>query len=77
MIARLVRDARDIRYLLLAVVAWVVIARYRFLVPFALLHQFLDQIGRWGIGVLKPLVVDNAPPGEHYRDRPAASGGRR
>lgn len=50
--------------LLLAVVAWVVILRYRFLVPFALLLQLLDQIGRWGVGLLKPLVVDDPPPGE-------------
>ena len=49
---------------MLAVVAWVAIIRYRFLVLFALLLQLLDQIGRPGAGQLKPLVLDDAPPGE-------------
>ena len=50
--------------LLLSLVAWVIIWRYRYLVPFALLLQFLDWGGRIGIGLMKPVVVDNPPPGE-------------
>ena len=50
--------------LLLSFVAWVIIWRYRYLVPFALLLQFLDWGGRIGIGLMKPLVVANPPPGE-------------
>ena len=50
--------------LLLSVVAWVIIWKYRCLVPFALLLQVLDWGGRFGIGLMKPLVVANPPPGE-------------
>ena len=49
--------------LLLAMVAWVIIAKYRFLVPLALLLQVLDWGGRWAVGEIKPLVVDTPPPG--------------
>jgi hypothetical protein len=49
--------------LLLALVAWVIIAKYRFLVPLALLLQVLDWGGRWVVGEFKPLVVDAPPPG--------------
>ena len=41
-----------------------VILRYRHLVPFALLLQMLDWGGRIGIGLMKPVVVPNPPPGE-------------
>jgi hypothetical protein len=50
--------------LLLALVGWLVIARYRFLVPAILLMQLLDWGGRALVGVVKPLVVDAPPPGE-------------
>ena len=50
--------------LLLSLVAWVVILRYRFLVPFALLLQLLDWAGRFGMGQLKPVIVPDPPPGE-------------
>ncbi len=49
--------------LLLAVVAWVVIARYRFLVPAALLLQLADWGLRSLIGGFKPLVSEGTPPG--------------
>lgn len=49
--------------LLLAVVAWVAVLRYRFLVPFALLLQLTDWLLREVVGQFKPLVVDNPPPG--------------
>lgn len=49
--------------LLLALVAWVIILKYRFLVPLALLLQVLDWGGRWAVGEFKPLVVDTPPPG--------------
>ena len=48
---------------LLALVGVVVLARYRFLVPFAWLLQALDWGGRALVGQLKPLVVDVPPPG--------------
>ena len=44
--------------LLLALVAWVIILRYRFL----LLH-LLDLVGRIGVGLLKPLEVADPPLG--------------
>ena len=50
--------------LLLALVAWVVIVRYRFLVPAVLFLQLLDWGGRALVGAMKPLVVDVPPPGE-------------
>ena len=49
--------------LLLATVAWVVITRYRFLVPAALLLQLADWGLRSFIGEFKPLVADGTPPG--------------
>lgn len=49
--------------LLLALVGWVVIVRYRFLVPAVLMLQLLDWGGRTLVGLLKPFVVD-APPRE-------------
>ncbi len=50
--------------LLLAFVGWVIIWRYRYLVPFALLLQLLDWGGRIGVGLMKPVVVADPPPGE-------------
>ncbi len=50
--------------LLLSLVAWVIIWRYRHLIPFALLLQLLDWGGRIGVGLMKPVVVANPPPGE-------------
>ena len=49
--------------LILAIVAWVVIVRYRFLVPFVLLLQLFDWLMRGVMGEIKPLVVDSMPPG--------------
>ena len=49
--------------LILAIVAWVVIVRYRFLVPFVLLIQLVDWLMRGVIGEIKPLVVESMPPG--------------
>ena len=51
--------------LLLALVGWVVIVRYRFLVPAILMLQLLDWGGRTLVGVLKPFVVDAPPPGAY------------
>ena len=50
--------------LLLALAGWVVIVRYRFLVPAVLLLQLLDWGGRALVGVMKPLVLDAPAPGE-------------
>ena len=49
--------------LILAIVAWVVIVRYSFLVPFVLLLQLFDWLMRGFIGEIKPLVIDSMPPG--------------
>jgi hypothetical protein len=49
--------------LLLALVSWVAVIRYRALIPFALLLHLLDLVGRIGVGRLKPRVVDRPPPG--------------
>jgi hypothetical protein len=50
--------------LILAVFYWLVILRYRFLVPFMLAVVFLEQVLRIGVGFFKPLEVAASPPGE-------------
>jgi hypothetical protein len=49
--------------LLLAILYWVVIFRYRFLVPMMLVIVAAEQLFRMGAGLLKPLIVANMPPG--------------
>lgn len=49
--------------LILAIIAWAVIVRYRFLVPFVLLLQLFDWLMRGVMGEIKPLVVESTPPG--------------
>ena len=49
--------------LVLAVFYWVVILRYRFLIPFSLAIVSLEQALRIGVGQLKPLEVAAPPPG--------------
>lgn len=49
--------------LILAIITWVVVLRYRFLVPFMLSIVFLEQILRLGVGQLKALEVASIPPG--------------
>ena len=51
--------------LLLSLVTIVILVRYRFLVPFALLLQVLDWGGRMVVGEFKPLIVDAPPPGAY------------
>ena len=51
--------------LLLSLVTIVILLRYRFLVPFALLLQVLDWGGRMLVGEVKPLIVDVPPPGAY------------
>jgi len=50
--------------LLMALVTWAVIIRYRFLVPFMLVMNLFDWAGRLAIAQWKPLVADDAAPGE-------------
>ena len=50
--------------LLLSVMMWGVIIFARNLLPFALLVQALDWGGRILIGLMKPIEVASAPPGE-------------
>jgi len=49
--------------LLLALVGWVIIVGFRFLIPFALSLQVLDWGGRMFVGATKPFVIDSPPPG--------------
>ena len=51
--------------LLLAGVAWVVLLRYRGLVPLVLLINLLDCFGRIAVGRAKPLEVAELPPGAY------------
>jgi hypothetical protein len=48
--------------LLLALIYWLVIYRYRFLVPAMLAVVVLEQLFRIGAGHLKPLIVASPPP---------------
>lgn len=50
--------------MLLALVTWAVLTRYRFLVPLMLLVNLFDWAGRLLIVEWKPLVADDAAPGE-------------
>ena len=49
--------------LILALIYWLVIVRYRFLVPAMLGVVVVEQLLRLGVGSLKPLEVIAAPPG--------------
>lgn len=50
--------------LLLAMITWAVVVRYRFLVPLMLMMNLFDWAGRWVLTEWKPLVADDAAPGE-------------
>ena len=49
--------------LLLALFYWLVIFRYRFLVPAMLAVVVIEQLFRMGAGQLKPLEISIPPPG--------------
>lgn len=49
--------------LLLALFYWLVIFRYRFLVPVMLGVVAIEQLFRMGAGQLKPLEISSPPPG--------------
>jgi hypothetical protein len=49
--------------LIQALVQWIVLLRYNFLVPAALLLVLVEQLLRLLAGRLKPLQTDNPPPG--------------
>ena len=49
--------------LLLAAVAWIVMLRYRGLIPLVLLLNLIENIGRIAVGRSKPLKVAKPPPG--------------
>ena len=51
--------------LVLACLQWVVVLRYRFLVPAMLAIIVLEQLLRLLAGRLKPLVLDAPPPGAY------------
>ena len=50
--------------LLLAAVAWVVLLRYRAMIPAAILLGLIDVVGRFLVGQLKPITSAHTPPGE-------------
>jgi hypothetical protein len=50
--------------LVLALIYWLVILKYRFLIPAMLIIVFLEQVLRIFAGQLKPITVAAAPPGE-------------
>jgi hypothetical protein len=49
--------------LLVALVGWAVLVRYRVFVPLVIGLAFLEQAGRFGIGQLKPIEAVGTPPG--------------
>jgi hypothetical protein len=51
--------------LVLACLHWVVVLRYRFLVPAMLAIIVLEQLLRILAGRLKPLILDSPPPGAY------------
>jgi hypothetical protein len=52
--------------LLLAILYWIVIVRYRFLTPLMLSIIVVEQLLRLGMGKLKPLQLAAPPPGAYY-----------
>jgi hypothetical protein len=52
--------------LVLAIVYWVAILRYRMLTPLMLAIIFVEQMLRLLAGTLKPLAVAAPPPGAYY-----------
>ena len=51
--------------LVLALLGWLVVLRYRFLVPAMLLVVVVEQLLRMLSGQLKPLQIASAPPGAY------------
>lgn len=51
--------------LLQAALGWVVVFRYRGLIPLILLVSLLENVGRIVVGRAKPLKVAKPPPGAH------------
>ena len=49
--------------LLMAILCWVIIIRYKFLTPLALLLLLIEQFLRYGVGQLKPVISEHTPPG--------------
>lgn len=49
--------------LLMAIFCWIIIIRYKFLTPLAILLLALEQLLRYGIGNLKPIASEHTPPG--------------
>lgn len=48
---------------LMAIFCWVIIIRYKFLTSLAIALLALEQLLRYGIGNLKPIVSGHTPPG--------------
>jgi hypothetical protein len=51
--------------LIYAILQWLVILRYRSLVPLMWLVQFLETLGRMLVGRIKPVTFAHTPPGAY------------
>lgn len=51
--------------LLSAAISWIVVVRYRGLIPLILLTSLIENVGRIAIGRAKPLKVEKPPPGAY------------
>ena len=51
--------------LLSACISWIVLIRYRGLIPLMLLNGLVENIGRIAVGRSKPLKVHRPPPGAY------------
>jgi hypothetical protein len=51
--------------LIYALLQWIVILRYRSLVPLMWLVQFLETLGRMLVGRIKPVTFAHTPPGAY------------
>ncbi|UJR32608.1 hypothetical protein I4U23_020068 [Adineta vaga] len=48
---------------IMAIIIWIVLWRYRELIPLMITEILIEQILRLGIGCMKPLVTVHRPPG--------------
>lgn len=49
--------------LIISIISWIVIFKYRSLVPLMILFQLFDWLARIPIGLMKPMIIDSIPPG--------------
>ena len=49
--------------LLMAILCWIIIIRYKILTPLAIALLLSEQFMRYGVGQLKPVISEHTPPG--------------